>query len=640
MCGIAGVLSRDKIAAREAVTRMMNDMIHRGPDDGGLEEFAFPSRRDGQIHLALGFRRLAILDLTPAGHQPMFCPRTGNCIVFNGEIYNHQSLRSDLIAAGFDFRGTSDTETLLYALTHWGPEVLWRLNGMYAFAFLEARNNRMLLARDPLGIKPLYVGHGELGLAFASEMRPMLRCGMISKELDPIGVTQMLMFGNVQAHRTPHRFIHSLPPGTHSWVSLDQLPSGELHQTTSHWSPPDSETTSEISSEPAKIWSCISQAVERQLVADVPVGVLLSAGLDSTIIAALARQRAPNIRAFTVAFQSDLVQSEDLEASRNAQSLGILHTVVPIGSANLHDLWSSWLRHQDSPSIDGLNTFMVCHALRSQGITVGLCGLGADELFGGYPAFRRIPILQRAASAGLLAPARVAAGLVGSWVESMDVGGTFSRALEVLTAPADTATLVRAMTRSLSNTRLQRLGFDVDTLHAAIETLPRVETPNDAFNAISVAELRTGIHNRSLRDADWTSMRHSVELRVPFLDHDVVQHTLAIPGTGKQGGRPKRLLKEAASTELPRGVLHRRKSGFTLPMAEWMRTELRDSCEGALDGLRYFPSIDHAKALDLWHTFCSRATACRWGGLLALVVLGRYLSSTFEESSHSSRSPR
>jgi asparagine synthase (glutamine-hydrolysing) len=221
MCGICGVIATPGRGIAAPVRRMMQAMVHRGPDDEGYEEIILWAG-DSSPKIGLGFRRLAILDLTPTGHQPMFNPNTGDCLVFNGEIYNFQSLRAELQCEGVRFRGTSDTEVLLHALSTWGERTLDRLAGMYAFAFFEARSRRVLLARDPLGIKPLYVAQTADEVVFASEVRALLVSGLVPDDLDPAGIATMLAYGAPQDPLTVHRAIRSLPAGTYGWISMGQ----------------------------------------------------------------------------------------------------------------------------------------------------------------------------------------------------------------------------------------------------------------------------------------------------------------------------------------------------------------------------------------------------------------------------------
>ena len=221
MCGICGVVSNSPAKIEPAVRRMMSSMVHRGPDDEGYEFLTGGDAGFG-LHAGFGFRRLAILDLTPTGHQPMFNPNTGDCLVFNGEIYNFQSLRTQLQCEGVRFRGTSDTEVLLHALSTWGEKTLDRLAGMYAFAFFDARSKGVLLARDPLGIKPLYVAQTAHEVVFASEVRALLKSGLVPNDLDPAGIATMLAYGAPQDPLTVHRAIRSLPAGTCRWISMGQ----------------------------------------------------------------------------------------------------------------------------------------------------------------------------------------------------------------------------------------------------------------------------------------------------------------------------------------------------------------------------------------------------------------------------------
>ena len=363
MCGICGVISSDPRPVEPVVRAMMRAMAHRGPDDEGFELLSLGQGDSPSPVAGIGFRRLSILDLSSAGHQPMFNEPTGDCLIFNGEIYNFRQLRAELQCEGVVFRSTSDTEVLLQALSRWGECAVEKLKGMFAFAFFHAESRRILLARDPLGIKPLYVAALSDRLLFASEIKPLLASGLVPKDLDPAGISGMLAYGAVQSPRTVYRHIRSFPAGHWQWMDGTAASGEVLLPPRRHWSFPR-QTLHEDQPKAARVvQGLLHDAVHRHLVADVPVGVFLSAGIDSTIIASFARESAPLVTAFTVGFGSIHGQDEVAVAAETAKTLGIKHVSVTLDDANTSEQWHDWLAGMDSPSIDGFNTYVVSRLL-------------------------------------------------------------------------------------------------------------------------------------------------------------------------------------------------------------------------------------------------------------------------------------
>ncbi|MFM8593714.1 MAG: asparagine synthase (glutamine-hydrolyzing), partial [Chloroflexota bacterium] len=362
---------------------MMQAMVHRGPDDEGYEARPFGSDQSG-ASAAFGFRRLAILDLTPTGHQPMIDERTGNCLVFNGEIYNFRHVRNRLAAQGVRFRSTGDTEVLLQALSHWGEAAIDELDGMFAFAFYEVRSRRILLARDHLGIKPLYVAHLPHAVVFASEVRAILASGLVPDDLDPAGIATCLAYGAPQDPLTVHKAIRSFPAGSLQWLGPEVI-EGRRSPVRRRWwrfphvakQPPEQELVSRIE-------QVCGDAVRDQCVADVPLVVFLSAGIDSATIAALARRSNKDLLTFTVGNATSAEEDETGPARESASYIGTRHHETIVDDEWVRGEWREWRLGADRPSIDGLNTMLVSNAVKAAGNTVALSGLGADELFGGY----------------------------------------------------------------------------------------------------------------------------------------------------------------------------------------------------------------------------------------------------------------
>ncbi len=610
MCGIAGIVGADRQEIEAALRRMVPAMLHRGPDDSGFE--FLPTTLAGRpVTAGFGFRRLAILDLSPAGHQPMLNAETGDCLIFNGEIYNFRDLKAELEADGCRFRSSSDTEVLLQALGRWGDRALERLEGMYAFAFYRAEDRRVLIARDPLGIKPLYVAEVEGRFLFASEIRTLLASGLVPRDLDADGIAGMLAFGSVQGPRTVYERIREFPAAHCRW--LESTPR-------SFWELPAVRAGSDVDAA-SMVRHRVQHAVRRHLVADVPVGIFLSAGIDSTIIAACAADAGARVTAFTVGIGDRYPDDEVAVATATARDLGIPHRAVPIETTTLPGLFQRWIDSLDSPSIDGFNTYLVTKALADQGIKVGLSGLGADELFGGYPVFHTAPRLARLLRA-VPGPVRSAsAPLAAAILRSAGRAGPAEKLSSILAGRPDLADVVVGLRRIASDRTLATLGL------RPIDGVRRPAVAGDAFNVISRIEVAHYMRNTLLRDSDANSMGHSLELRVPFLDLPLVEAVAALPGGVKEarGGPGKRLLREASSGHLPSAVVARRKTGFRLPIGDWIRGDMRDFCEHAIASAASIPVLRGDPVRDVWRRYADVRGPAPWANPFALVVLGACL---------------
>ena len=387
MCGIAGVVGKLVVPIESVLSRMNHAQAHRGPDHGGSWH-----HHAGEYSVGLAHRRLSILDLSPSGNQPMVHPHTGDVLVFNGEIYNFVEIRDELESLGEKFLGHSDTEVLLHALSRWGAPCLKRIAGMYAFGFYSQREQTLLLARDPLGIKPLYYANPGQTLVFSSELRAILSTDMLPRHLDQAGVAGLLAYGAVQQPNTIVQGIWMMPPGHFAtW----QLSGQAAVKPTMFWGYPTPSTDSAEPDAVDTVRRLLEQSVREHMVADVPVGVFLSSGLDSTVIAAIAGRESDHVRSFTVAFGDQPEMSEGEMAAQTASLFRLDHTEVVINGPQAESAALQWVGALDQPSLDGLNVFVISQAVRREGIKVALSGQGGDELFGGYPSFTDVPRLAR-----------------------------------------------------------------------------------------------------------------------------------------------------------------------------------------------------------------------------------------------------
>ncbi|HLL90182.1 MAG TPA: asparagine synthase (glutamine-hydrolyzing) [Tepidisphaeraceae bacterium] len=627
MCGIAGLFDRNASPAAQiesAVAAMTAALRHRGPDDEG-----FSTARVGGHLLALGQRRLAIQDLSAAGHQPMAHP-AGSQLVFNGEIYNVRTLRTELESLGHRFVGQSDTEVLLHGLERWGTDYLRRLCGMYTLAFHDARHDRLLLARDPLGIKPLYVADVGGRLLFASEVRALLASGLVSREPDPRGVAGLLAYGAVQQPATLFREIASFPPGC--YAVYDATPASGKPVPFWRFPPPDPTVTEPGAVE--RVRQLADEAVRDHLISDVPVGVFLSSGLDSTIIAALAARHTRHLRSFTVGFADQPDLSELALARETAGLFGLDHTEIDITGSEAEAATLEWLDALDQPSVDGLNVFLISKVTRAHGIKVALSGQGGDELFGGYPSFADVPRLRRV----LAALSWVPPGLRRTLCRLAATGRSEAvrqKLLDIAGTDGGTAALALQRRRAMSDAQLAALGITPAGLGldasfqvpGAFGALPL--EAGDVTHAVSVLESACYQGNMLLRDSDANGMAHGLEIRVPLLDQRLIDYAYAIPGPVRlpSGRADKHLLRRAFFPELRASLLQQRKRGFTLPIRRWMTGPLRGLCEDALSELKRQPMIRPDGVDAVWRSFLTAPESPIWSRAFSLVVLGYYLRS-------------
>lgn len=616
MCGIAGVIGTAQSPAlrSDAVGRMVRAMPHRGPDDEGI--FADP-----EGGAALGMTRLAIFD--PAhGHQPMTTPDGRHTLVFNGAIYNFRALRRELESAGENFRTACDTEVLLAALAHWGEGALARLRGMYAFARWDRVARTLLLARDCFGIKPLYFAESANGLVFASELNALLAGGLVPGEIDPAAVGEYLAYLSVPAPRTIYRGIRSLRPGECAtwhdgrWAVRSYW---NFAHARDRGAPPSTSREAFL----AGLRHQLEDTIAAHRLADVPVGAFLSGGLDSAaIVGLMTRAGGSPLKTFSIGF-GEAGFSEADEAAETARHLGTEHSASVLTGADVAGDIETLIEALDQPTGDGINTYYASRAARAGGVTVALSGLGGDELFGGYPSFRAVPKLARWLPAWRLLPAPVRTALCDQLAD----GSTRRQKLgDLLRTAADADGVAAHQRRVFSDAQCRALlSADVPAgPHPELARLPAELAGAGQFERVSAWELRTYMADVLLRDSDAMSMRHSLELRVPFVDRPLLEWLWRQPSAWKHTpGRPKSALAEALSDVLPPSLQTRRKRGFTLPFALWMRRELRPWLEETFSdaSVKRTGLFQASAAQGQWKQFLHGSDDKAWSRLWSLAVL-------------------
>ena len=618
MGGIAGIWSQreghrpDQITAQ--VQAMLEAMIHRGPDQG-----AIASSSIGASSIVVGARRLAIQDLSAAGSQPMIDPATGNIIAFDGEIYNFRELRREIKADGV-VSSESDTEVVLRAYGALGADVVHRLRGMFAFALWDRKLGALFLARDRLGVKPLYYHRSAESFAFASEVRALLRGSVAAPNLNPMAIRSYLGFGAVSEPLTIVEGVREFPPGVCGYVGTSSF------KLTQYWSldeafqaadPPKS--SDELASH---LHQLLTDSVKVRLVSDAPVGIFLSGGLDSTVIAMLAAEQSPApIHSVSVVFPArDL--SEKVWIDKTVSHVGSIHSEVVVPDSDLLPLITTALAAYDQPSMGALNTFIVCNSARQTGLTVALSGIGADELFGGYPAFRQLPRLRAIRRSVPDFALRPAVEVYSRLARHDDRAKKLADYFVPLAGNALAGELMHRGLFTAEDRRKLTAAWPGSPL-SDIADVVWIPPELDWFNALSYSETSGYLRNMLLRDTDFASMASSLEIREPYLDHELVAAVVSLPGSVKGGSQTKPFLRRIARRIVPEGLLRPGKRSFALPMNRWIRGELRSEVRDVLMdrtvSYQLSQIISDEAVENVWYSFADGKTG--WTRPWSLYVL-------------------
>ncbi|MEH2197147.1 asparagine synthase (glutamine-hydrolyzing) [Nostoc sp.] len=601
MCGIAGILTKTEIknSLENLMLRMQTALQHRGPDDQGI--YISPNRE-----VAFAHTRLSILDLSAAGHQPMSTPDGRYWITFNGEIYNFRQLRLDLEAKGEKFYSQTDTEVILKLYQQQGTECVKNLRGMFAFAIWDNQEQTCFIARDALGIKPLYYWQSGSTLIFASEIRAILASKLPSIALSPEGLYGYLVSGSVPEPHTLIAGIRCLEAG--HWLRWQ---AGNLSQQ-QYWQINFAAETISLTEAKEKVRNALIDSIEHHFISDVPVGIFLSGGIDSSSIVALSRQtQKGNLRTYSIAFEENEWNEGEL-AQKVAQEFGTEHTEYKVTASLGRDLLPKFLASIDQPSIDGFNTFCVSQIARKDGTKVVLSGLGGDELFGGYKTFQQVPNMVRWGQQ--LQKIQPISSSLGRGLASLGISPRMRRLGDFLQQKPTTAAAYRSFRGIFSHREAWKITqhyFKDASLpiwegvifqdRSLPKNLPSLE------DEVSLLELSCYMRNQLLRDSDVMSMAWGLELRVPLVDQALLEAIASIPSTMRLA-QGKQLLVQAIP-ELPSWLLNRPKRGFFFPFQQWIEKDWSD----------YFPAQELGKDINLklWYRNWSLAILYHWWNEIA-----------------------
>ena len=583
MCGIAGLVKLDGSGSQietSTLERLRDSLKHRGPDGDGI--WTSPDRRVGLVHT-----RLSIIDLSPTGAQPMSTPDGIYTIVFNGEIYNYEEIRQRLAKQGVAFRGRSDTEVLLQLYVELGSRCVDELYGMFAFAVWNARDRVLFCARDHLGEKPLYYVHTPDRFAFSSEVRALVRAGIVSGSPDIQGIGYLLSQGSIPPPYTHVEGVSFLDPGSWLELRLDIPYLGKRR----YWSIPfksEADAVQDPGLAAEMVHDALRTSVLRRLRADVPVGAFLSSGIDSSLVVALMKEQGSgDLRTFTVTLPGQQGDEADL-ARDTARRLGTNHHEIPLNLGSETHWLDQAIAAMDVPSVDGPNTWLVSRAVRATGAKVACSGLGGDELFYGYPTFTLIPRLARLHLDRILrfAPSPLKRSLrlgIPPWPR-------WSRIAEAILAGASVAALWYAKRSLMSDREVRELLVQSASDARCWPHLRRLESlgcPDDIAiqRQVSFFELSVYMHDQLLRDTDQMSMAHGLEVRVPLIGRQVVETVAGLGHGALSGNQPKALLRRILAGYLPIEPFSKPKRGFTM---NWENILASKSREMSSNGLALF----------------------------------------------------
>jgi len=573
MCGIAGVIGDP---SQDVLEKMLVATRHRGPDDNGI----FIDK-----NASIGMNRLAIQDVSSAGHQPMISVDERFVIIFNGEVYNFKEERALLEKQGIEFNSSTDTEVVLKLYVHYGKDSLKRLRGMFAFAIWDRKQQSMFAARDHLGIKPFLYSVADKGLIFCSELKGLLASDRISRKINQAAMAEYFLSGYINQPKTIIEGVQALLPG-HSL----EWKNGKV-KTERYWSILDNPPTVLPSYQEAveEIRALTIASIKEEMISDVPLGVFLSGGLDSSVVvAAMKAAGASKIESFSIGFGGEANEIDETnEARLAAKYYGTNHNQISISSKEAANEFSSMVHSFDQPTLDAYNTYFVSKYAKNK-VTVALSGLGGDEFFGGYGFHRRhmndsqkrkpqvyYKLLEQGAKL-LQSRGRLYQSLINRSLDR-SIAGQYSKVHQNLT-PHDYKQLIR-------NNKLSKMDLTKSILDEAI----RLDAPaiKDVFQRISLIDFQSWMGNCLLRDSDSVSMQNSLELRVPLIDIRLAHYVFHLPWHFKfdkknlhktrvvtyASGQIKRLLSDAFKEELPSSLFENTKKGFSMPVKTWLESE-------------------------------------------------------------------
>ena len=615
MCGITGIYGMSSGQSSSSIRLMNNAISHRGPDDEGYYV-------DEQV--ALGHRRLAIIDLSPAGHQPMHSNDGNLEIAFNGEIYNFNDVKK--LLTGYAFKSGSDTEVILAAYQQWGKDCLHHLNGMFAFAIWDKAKQELFIARDRLGIKPVYYFSKDKMFLFSSEIRALLQSGIVPRKINRKVIHEYFTYQTIHAPETFINNVFMLMPGHCMTINTSGI------NIERYWHIVENTDFSSSGKSYREVCEDINKlffdAVNRRLISDVPFGAFLSGGIDSSaVVGAMSRIHSQPVKTFTIAFdESDF--SEAKFAKLIADKFKTDHHEFLLKPEEFLNQLPEAMNALDHPSGDGPNSYIVSKITRQAGVTMALSGLGGDELFAGYPVFKRTELLyQKSWLWKLPLPLRQ---LLGKLITVLKKDTASIKLQQLLLSPDASLQYSFPVSRQISNAQQLSLFIEekfsgIDAVKEIINELNKSSAGLPLFSQVSAAEISSYMQNVLLRDTDQMSMAVALEVRVPFLDYKLVEYVMGVKDEYKNPVYPKRLLVDSLGDLLPDEVVHRKKMGFVFPWERWLKKELHAFCGDRIYALADRGFMNKEALTNRWQSFNEGKPGVRWLDMWLCVVLEHWL---------------
>ncbi len=626
MCGIVGIVHFGDLteggSAETRVRRMAEVGKHRGPDNTG-----FYFNQD----VVFGHNRLAIIDLDVGSNQPMTSPCGNYTLIFNGEIYNYLEIKDKLLReSSFEFKSQSDTEVVLAAYMEWGASCVEHFNGMFAFAVYDQKEGRVDVFRDRLGIKPLYYHLAEHGVVFASEIRGVIASEMFKPALSVNGFEDYLRYSTVHSPNTILKDVYMLEAGTMLSITRSEVNKKRFWDLNSNYSKQsEGHSKDEIK---RTIKDLFYKSVQRRLVADVPFGAFLSGGIDSSaVVGAMTEISDKPVSTFTISFAEEEF-SEAKYARMIAEKFGTNHTNIQLNPNDFLEQIPTALAAMDHPSADGPNTYVVSQATKAANITMALSGLGGDEVFGGYDIFKRATSLN--GKKWLFSFPPIIRRGMGNMLRRVKPSVSSDKISETLNQKYLELAYYFPINRQimLENQLRDFLSSDISSSNSVFDFATEgIEYGTNGFNVpflskVSYLEMNTYMQNVLLRDVDQMSMAHALEVRVPFLDHELLEYVHGVEDAVKFPHSPKQLLIESLGELLPNEIVNRPKMGFVLPWKHWIRKELKDYCKERIDSLSERKPVNGQKLQAMWKEFLNGGKT-GWAQIWSLVVLDNWLNA-------------
>lgn len=600
MCGINGIIDPSRSMVTQETLKAMNDAIkHRGPDGEGF----FIDSEVGLAH-----RRLSIIDVTEQGSQPMFSFDKRYVIVYNGEIYNFEQIRNQFLGE-YSFQSETDTEVLLALYVMLGERCLDLLEGMFSFIIYDTKQKSLFAARDRMGVKPLYYAKVGQAIFFSSEIKGILASGKIERKINAEKLGQYLRHQTVFDPYTLVEGVMSLPAGHCIEFSSGVLNVKPYYDLKAF----ENESNKDYSSSIAHL---MTRAVQKRMRADVPFGAFLSGGIDSSMVVGLMSQASKHpINTFSITFQDPLFD-EGKYARIIANKYQTNHTEIELDPKELLEILPEAIQFMDHPSGDGLNTYLVSKLTRQKGIKMALSGLGGDELFAGYDLFKRMHVIHRYRWAFHipLFIRKISAYLL-SFLPSIK----FEKYRELISLPSYSMVQVydilrSTLTKKQVQTILKQAPQEFLTYTQASESIP-------FFSQVSLLEYNFYLRGTLLRDADMMSMANGLEVRLPFMDHTLIERVLAVRDVQKYPHTPKKLLTQSLPDIVPMSLINRKKMGFTFPWKTWLKTDLKTLAQDNLQDLARRPYFNQEAVTNLWESFLKDDPSVSWSRIWTLVSL-------------------